>query len=98
MFLSVSLPFLRMTNLWPLCISPTKLRENKKRPKHPQKSGVLDVDVQTERIRCPGITHVRRESVAVRRLNISVCRPNSYGASIINLQSGRVNDEGGIAM
>jgi hypothetical protein len=48
-FLGVSPLFSRMTNLWPLCISPTKLRENKKRPKHPNK-GALDVDVQNRNV------------------------------------------------
>jgi hypothetical protein len=38
--------FSRMTNLWPLGFLPTKVGENKKRPKHPEK-GALDVDVQT---------------------------------------------------
>src|SRR5678816_4500871 len=42
------------------------------------------------------MTHVRRESEAVRRRDFSKCRPNQYGASIINLPSGRVNAEGGI--
>src|SRR5262245_57984462 len=83
-----------MTNLWPLCISPTKLRQNKKRPKHPSKKQVFWTSVSKGKMSLPRMTpRASWLSEAVRRSKTGQnTRPVHYQFALETCQQRRCDN------